>query len=78
MAFVLPTVFRAAGDVRVTMLISIVSMWLCRIVMSYVIGKYMGIGVLGVWIAMILDWVVRTVCFVWRYRSGKWKGKAAV
>ena len=78
LAFVLPTVFRAAGDVRVTMLISIVSMWLCRIVMSYVIGKYMGIGVLGVWIAMILDWVVRTVCFVWRYRSGKWKGKAAV
>lgn len=78
LAFVLPTVFRAAGDVRVTMLISIVSMWLCRIVMSYVIGKYMGIGVLGVWIAMILDWVVRAVCFVWRYRSGKWKGKAAV
>ena len=78
LAFVLPTVFRAAGDVRVTMLISIVSMWLCRIVMSYVIGKYMGIGVLGVWIAMILDWVVRIVCFVWRYRSGKWKGKAAV
>lgn len=78
LAFVLPTVFRAAGDVRVTMLISILSMWLCRIVMSYVIGKYMGVGVLGVWIAMILDWAVRAACFVWRYRSGKWKGKAAV
>ena len=77
-AFTLPNVFRAAGDVRYTMLVSIISMWLCRIVLSYVIGRYLGLEVLGVWIAMVLDWCVRTVCFIWRYRSGKWKGKAAV
>ena len=76
LAFTLPSVFRAAGDVKFTMLTSIISMWICRIVLSYVIGKQMGVGVFGVWIAMILDWCVRMVCFIYRYRSKKWMGKA--
>lgn len=78
LAFVLPTVFRAAGDVKMPMIISIVSMWLCRIVLSYIIGEYLGLGVFGVWVAMIIDWCVRCGGYVWHYRSGKWKGKAAV
>ena len=72
-SFSLPSTLRAAGDAKVTMWISIVSMWFCRIVMSYVFGKYLGFGVFGVWIAMILDWCVRSVGMIWRYRSGKWK-----
>ncbi len=78
LAFVLPNVLRASGDVKFSMITSIVSMWICRVVLSYVIGKYMGLGVFGVWIAMILDWCVRAVCFVVRYRSGRWKGKQVV
>lgn len=77
-AFVLPCTFRAAGDVKFSMVVSVTSMWICRIVFSYVIGKYMHMGVYGVWIAMILDWCVRTVFFVWRYKSGKWKEFAVV
>ena len=77
-AFNLPSVFRAAGDVKFSMVISIVSMWVCRIVFSYILGNYLGFGVFGVWMAMILDWCVRAVCFVLRYRSGKWKGRAVV
>ena len=77
-AFNLPAVFRASGDVKFSMVTSIISMWICRIVFSYILGKYMGFGVFGVWMAMILDWCVRAVCFVIRYRSGKWKGKAVV
>ena len=77
-AFTLPCVFRAAGDVKFSMITSIVSMWICRVIFSYVIGKYMGLGVFGVWVAMIMDWCVRAVCFAVRYRSGKWKGKQVV
>jgi Na+-driven multidrug efflux pump len=36
-------------------------------------GKTLGMGLVGVWIAMIIDWAVRSICFVLRYRSGKWK-----
>lgn len=77
-AFNLPAVFRASGDVRYSMITSIVSMWIFRIAFSYILGKYMGIGVFGVWIAMIIDWCVRAILFVYRYFSGKWQGRSAV
>ena len=72
-AFTLPCTLRAAGDAKVTMYISIACMWFCRIVMSYVLGKYLGMGVFGVWVAMIFDWCVRFVAMTFRYRQGKWK-----
>ena len=77
-SFTLPSVFRAAGDIKFAMVVAIVSMWICRVVMSYVLGKYLGLAVFGVWMAMIMDWAARAVCFIIRYKSGKWKGKAVV
>ena len=77
-AFNLPAVFRASGVVRYSMITSIVSMWIFRIAFSYILGKYMGIGVFGVWIAMIIDWCFRAILFVYRYFSGKWQGRSAV
>ena len=38
----------------------------------------MGFGVFGVWIAMILDWVVRSIFFIIRYRGSKWENKQVV
>lgn len=78
LSFTLPCVFRAAGDVKFSMITSIVSMWICRVIFSYVIGKYMGLGVFGVWVAMIMDWCVRAICFITRYKSGKWRDKQVV
>lgn len=77
-AFTLPSVFRAAGDVKFSMTVSIVSMWVCRILFSYIIGKYMGVGVFGIWVAMVLDWIFRAILFAWRYHSGRWKGRALI
>ena len=48
------------------------------IVFSYIFGRFLGFGVFGVWMAMILDWWVRAAFFVWRYRGGAWKTKALV
>ena len=64
---------RASNDVAFCMILSILSMWICRIGMSYVLGVRMGFGVFGVWVAMTMDWVVRAIFFVLRYRSGKWQ-----
>lgn len=77
-AFSLPSTLRAAGDVRFCMITSIASMWICRIVFSYIFGQFLGFGVFGVWMAMILDWWVRSAFFVYRYRKGTWKTKALV
>lgn len=72
-AFTLPSTLRAAGDAKTCMLISIPCMWIFRIGFSYILGKYFGIGVFGVWVAMVIDWGVRVIFFELRYCRGKWK-----
>lgn len=72
-AFTLTYVLRAANDVKFPMIVSIFSMFIFRVALSYGIAVGMGMGAIGVWAAMIVDWVVRILFFVPRYKSGKWK-----
>ena len=74
-AFTLPNALRAANDVKFTMIVSIASMILWRVSFSYILCVNMQLGAIGVWIAMIIDWVCRTSFFVGRVLSGKWKTK---
>lgn len=75
MAFTVPNTLRAANDVGFCMWVSIGSMWVFRIGFSYVLGSYAGLGVFGVWVAMTIDWCVRAVFFMVRYRGSKWEMK---
>ena len=72
-AFTLPNALRAANDVRFTMLVSLFSMWTFRIAFSYVLALYFDLGVLGIWIAMCIDWLCRAIFFIVRFAKGKWK-----
>ena len=74
-SFVLPNALRAANDVKFTMWVGIFSMLACRIIGSWVLCVHFGLGAVGVWIAMVTDWVCRTSFFVPRMLSGKWKTK---
>ena len=76
-SFVLPNALRAANDVRFTMVVSIASMAILRVGASWVLCVHFGMGAVGVWIAMVLDWICRTGFFVGRMVSGKWKTKYA-
>lgn len=78
LSFTLPSTFRASGDAKACMIISMVSMWLFRIIFSYVLGKYLGMGVFGIWVAMVVDWVFRALCFGIRYFRGGWRKQALV
>lgn len=73
LSFSLPNTFRAANDVKFTMGISVFSMWIFRIAASYALGQRFGLGVFGVWIAMTIDWLFRTICFSVHYIKGKWQ-----
>ena len=77
-AFVFPNVLRASNDVRFTMVLSISSMFLVRIGASYIMAPMFQSGVIAVWIAMIMDWIVRIIGFIIRYRSDAWVPKAGV
>ena len=67
---------RAAGDVRFTMISSVLSMWIFRIAFSYLLAQGLQMGLMGVWSAMFIDWFVRAALFTWRFFSNRWRGKA--
>lgn len=82
--FLTPAIFRAAADVRFTMVMSLVSMWLLRVALAYVLaletvsvfGMFtisgLGLGIWGVWIGMFADWAFRAVVYMIRYLTGRW------
>lgn len=78
LSFSLPNVLRAAGDARFTMIVSMLSMWIFRIGFSYLLARFMDWGLLGVWVAMFVDWVVRAAAFLTRFLRGKWKQKQVI
>jgi len=75
-AFQLPQTIRAAGDTRFTMLTSSISMWTFRVVLGVLMARTFQMGVLGMWYAMFVDWVARSIVFVLRYRGHRWETKA--
>ena len=77
-SFTLPNGLRAANDVKFTMIVATISMWVFRIAFSYVLGVYMNMGVFGVWVAMTIDWLFRSIVFTIRYFSGKWQNKVLI
>ncbi|MBQ8849721.1 MAG: MATE family efflux transporter [Clostridia bacterium] len=83
-AFMMPSAFRAAKDVRFPLIVSLVSMWVFRVAGSYVLAletvsvfglfsfSGAGMGIMGVWVAMTVDWAFRFALFLARYLSGRW------
>ena len=75
LSFSFPTTLKSAGDVKFTMIVAILSMWIFRVFLARVLGIYLGFGIVGVMWGMYIDWVVRSIAFVIRYRSGVWTEK---
>lgn len=64
---------RAAGDVKFTMYVSILSTIVVRLFLSWLLGIVLQMGVIGIALAMVCDWIIRAILFIWRERTGKWK-----
>ena len=74
-SWVLPAGQKGARDARFAMWVSMLGMWGCRVVAGYTLGIVLGMGVIGVWLGMFLDWAVRGALFYWRMVSGRWLWK---
>lgn len=72
-AFPLSSGLRAAGDVKYTMYAAIFATVVCRLSFSLLFAVALNMGVTGVAIAMVLDWVVKSILIATRYRSKKWQ-----
>ncbi len=71
-SFVFSGALRGAGDTRATMVITIGSIWFLRLTAAYLFAITLGLGLLGVWLAIGLDFASRALWFWLRFRSGKW------
>lgn len=77
-SFNLSNALRAAGDVKFTMYAGVLSMILFRLGVAAVCGIVFNMGIFGVWAAMGMDWLGRSMAFAVRYKSGKWKDYRAI
>lgn len=72
MAFIPAYGLRAAGDVKFSMIVSTISMWVFRVVLCVYLCRVQGFGPIAVWIGMFVDWTVRGIIFGIRFKSRKW------
>ena len=72
-SFTIPAGLRASGDVKFPMIISICTMWFGRVLFGYLLGSVFGMGVLGIWIGMYLDWLLRAPIYILRLRKRDFK-----
>lgn len=71
-AFVPAYGMRAAGDVRFSMIISCISMWVFRVTLCIYLCRVHGFGPIAVWIGMFTDWTIRGIIFSLRFMSRRW------
>ena len=64
---------RAAGDVKFTMYVSVLSTIAGRLFLSYLLGIALHMGVIGIAVAMVCDWLISAVIFIWRQKSDNGK-----
>ncbi|MDR1178678.1 MAG: MATE family efflux transporter [Spirochaetaceae bacterium] len=78
LSFALPNSLKAAGDAKYCMTIAGVSMWVFRVLGAHILAYAAGLGALGVWCSMILDFCFRAVCYTRRWIKGRWMGKTVI
>ena len=75
---VLVQCLQAAGDIRIPVFVGVFGMWIFAVSLSYYFGIVLGWGLVGVWVAMAIDEIIRALIFVWRWQSNKWRGRSLI
>lgn len=86
MSFTMPNILRASGDAKYTMVVSNISMWLFRVLFSFLISKYLlykfpentHLALYGIWFGMYIDWIFRGLCFGIRFHRNRWLEKKVI
>lgn len=72
LSFIMPSGLKGGGDVKYTLGVSMVGMWVFRLSVGYLLAIPLKMGLLGIWIGMYIDWLVRAVLFSIRFKREKW------
>lgn len=69
---------KASGDVKFPTMLAIFSMWGLSVLIAYILGIVLGMGLAGVWIGMAADEIFRGIVVFIRWKKGTWRGKRVV
>jgi len=69
--FIVHGVLRGAGDTMVPMFITLFSLWIVRIPISYLLSQKIGVN--GIWWGIPASWVIGFTLSWLLYKSGRWK-----
>lgn len=72
--FILAGALRGAGDTRTTAIITFITILILRPGLAIIAINFLDLGLIGAWLALGIDQLIRSVLIVMRYQSGKWKG----
>ncbi len=70
---ILASALRGAGDTRATLVFTFIGVWIVRVAFGYLMGIVFGLGLFGVWLGWIADFLTRAVLIAWRFRGSRWK-----
>ncbi|OIP53618.1 MAG: MATE family efflux transporter [Helicobacteraceae bacterium CG2_30_36_10] len=69
--FVYSAALRGAGATKITLLVNVISLWLLRVLPSYVAYK-MGFGIISIFIIMNIETLIKGVLFWYIYQRKTW------
>lgn len=72
-AFAISGGLRGAGDTVSTLIVTIIGVFVIRLGIAYLLINILDWGLVGAWIAMLSDQIIRWIGITLRYRTGKWK-----
>lgn len=68
----------AAGDIKFPITVGIINVWLVAVLGGFILSEIFNLGLIGIWIAMMIDECIRGIIFIFRWRSGVWKNKKII
>lgn len=72
-AFAISGGLRGAGDTISTLIVTIIGVFIIRIGIAYTLIEILNFGLIGAWIAMLADQIIRWIGINLRYKTDKWK-----
>lgn len=78
MANVMPCVLRSAGDASFSSMTSLITMWVVKVFIGYILGIVLDFGVMGIYCCLGLEWAVKAVVYAIRFKGDKWLNKKTI
>ena len=71
--FTIGGALRGAGDTRFTLTATIINWFVVRFPLAVLFAIPLGLGLAGIWLAIVVDYVVRAGLMAFRFHGGRWQ-----